>query len=288
MGLEKSRSGKVIVYLLLIIWLLFALFPIYWTLVTSIKTPIDVYSITPKFLPFIDYKPTLDAWRNIFQSGQGSIEGGQLPNRIRNSLVVALGGAIGATVLGSLAAYGLARFRFSGWKNEDMGFFLLSSRIFPAIALAVPYFILFNKIRMIDNLFTLILIYTAMNIPLVVWLLWDFFAELPVEIEESALVDGCSRMGAFFRIALPLAAPGIMVAFLFAFVFSWNEFLYAFTLTFNHAKTLPFQIAGNVITRGPRFWDIAAQGTLVMIPPILVALIGGKYIVRGLTLGAVK
>jgi multiple sugar transport system permease protein len=293
MGLEKSRGGRIIVYVVLILWTLFALFPLYFSLITSIKSANDVYSITPKFLPWVDYKPTFEAYINMFRkkvtsSEQWTVAGGRLPIIARNSMVAALGGAIGATVLGSLAAYGLARFRFSGWKNEDMGFFLFSSRIFPAIALAVPYFILFNKIRMIDNLFTLILIYTAMNIPLVVWLLWDFFAELPVEIEESALVDGCSRMGAFFRIALPLAAPGIMVAFLFAFVFSWNEFLYAFTLTFNHAKTLPFQIAGNVITRGPRFWDIAAQGTLVMIPPILVALIGGKYIVRGLTLGAVK
>jgi multiple sugar transport system permease protein len=122
----------------------------------------------------------------------------------------------------------------------------------------------------------------------VIWLLWDFFADLPVEIEESALVDGCSRMGAFFRIALPLAAPGLVVAFLFAFVFSWNEFLYALTLTFNDAKTLPVQIAGNVINTGPRYWDLATQGNFVLLPPLLIALLAGRYIVRGLTLGAVK
>jgi multiple sugar transport system permease protein len=289
MELGKKPLVKVVVYCFLAIWCVFTLFPIYWTVVTSVKTPFDVYSITPKLLPFVDFQPTLEPWLTMFRVGtESTVESGRALLLARNSLLAALGGATGATLLGALAAYGLARFRFRRWNNEDIGFFLISQRILPPIALAVPYFVLFSHLRMLDKLPTLILIYTAMNTPLMVWLLRDFFVDQPPEIEEAALVDGCSRLGAFFRIALPLAAPGVAVAFLFSFIFSWNEFLFAFTLTFQQAKTLPFLIAGNVITRGPRFWDIAAQGTLVMIPPILVALIGGRYLVRGLALGAVK
>ncbi len=284
MGIENSRIGRLLAYSLLIVWLIFALFPLYFSLITSIKSLKDVYSPTPSFLPFIDFSPTLEAWRGMFKQAAG----GRLLFIFKNSGVVAMGSAIGATLLGSLAAYGLARFRFQSWKNEDIGFFFISQLMFPPIALAVPYFILFNWLSMLDKLSTLILIYTAMNTPLVVWLLWDFFRELPVEIEEAALVDGCSRLGTFFRIALPLAVPGIVVAFLFSFVFAWNEFLFALTLTTDQAKTLPFQIAGNVTNTGPRYPDIAAQSIFVLIPPLLVALAAGRHIVRGLTLGAVK
>jgi multiple sugar transport system permease protein len=284
MGIEKSRIGRALVYIVLITWLVFTLFPLYFSIITSIKSPNEVYSPTPLFLPFIDFSPNLDSWTGMFKE----VGGGRLLFIAKNSLVAALGSAVGATLLGALAAYGLARFQFKSWKNEDIGFFFISQRMFPPIALAVPYFILFNWLHMLDRLPTLILIYTAMNTPLVVWLLWDFFKDLPVEIEEAALVDGCSRLGAFFRIALPLALPGIVVAFLFSFVFAWNEFLFALTLTFDDAKTLPFQIAGNVTNTGPRYWDLAAQGTFVLLPPLLIALVAGRYIVRGLTLGAVK
>lgn len=166
MSLEKSRIGTVLVYLILIVWLTFTLFPLYFSIVTSIKTPNDVYAVTPKFLPFVDFMPTLDPWTSIFKA----VGGGQIPVITKNSLVAALGGAIGATLLGAMAAYGLARFQFRGWKNEDIGFFFISQRMFPPIALAVPYFILFNWLNMLDKLPTLILIYIAMNTPLVVWL----------------------------------------------------------------------------------------------------------------------
>ena len=283
MNLEKTWVGTVLVYLILIAWSFFTLFPLYFSIIISFQTTLDVYSVTPKFLPFIDFTPTLASWTGI-----STAAGGRILKFGRNSLVTALGGATGATLLGAMAAYGLARFRFRRWKNEDIGFFFISQRMFPPIAVAVPYFILFNSLGMVDKLSTMILIYMAMNIPLVVWLLWDFFKELPIEVEEAALVDGCSRLGSFFRVTLPLAVPGLVVAFLFAFVFSWNEFLFALTLTFEDAKTLPFQIAGNVTNTGPRYNDLAAQSIFVLLPPMIIAMLAGKYIVRGLTLGAVK
>jgi multiple sugar transport system permease protein len=292
LAIEKSRLGMAIVLVILIVWTVLSLFPLYFSLITSFKTANDVYSVTPSFFPFVDFQPSLASYARIFQpksaEGEWSVAGGRLLAIAGNSLMAAMAAGILATLLGSLAAYGLARFRFRRWKNEDIGFFLISQRMFPPIALAVPYFLLFNWLGMLDKIPTLILVYTAMNVPLVVWLLWDFFAELPKDIEDSALVDGCSRLGTFFRIALPLAVPGLVVAFLFSFTFSWNEFLFAFTLTFSKATTLPFQIAGNVINTGPRYWDLAAQGNLVLLPPLVIAIVASKYIVRGLTLGAVK
>lgn len=292
MSVSAGRLGRAVVLVLVLIWTAVSLFPLYFSIITSFKTAGDVYSPTPSLLPFVDFQPSLAAYATMFapspETGGWAVAGGRLPTITANSLIAALGGSILATLLGSLAAYGLARFRFRRWKNEDIGFFLISQRMFPPVALAVPYFLLFNWLGMLDKLPTLILVYAGMNTPLVVWLLWDFFADLPRDLEDSALVDGCSRLGAFFRIAMPLAVPGLVVAFLFAFAFSWNEFLFAFTLTMDAARTLPFQIAGNVINTGPRFWDLAAQGNLVLLPPLVIAIVASKYIVRGLTLGAVK
>lgn len=290
MGFEKNKTVRIIAYIVLTIWAIFTIFPIYWTLVTSVKTSQVVYSNQPAFVPFLDFMPSLQPWTDIFGAGGGyGVSGmGNVWKLVTNSAVAAFSSALSALILGSAAAYALSRFRFRKWKNENIAFWFISQRMLPPVALAVPYFILFSALRILDRLPTLILVYTAMNLPLVVWLLRDYFAELPVEIEESALVDGCSRLGAFIRIALPLAVPGLAVAFLFSFVFAWNEFIFALTLTFNTAKTLPFQLAGNVTLRGPRYWDIAAQGATVMIPPMIIALLAAKYIVRGLTLGAVK
>ena len=152
----------------------------------------------------------------------------------------------------------------------------------------MPFFILFNFLHILDTLLGLVLVYTAMNLPLVVWLTKGFFADIPVEIEEAGLVDGCTRFASFIRIVVPLALPGLVVAFLFCFVFAWNEFLFALTLSFTSAKTLPVQVAGSITLRGPRYWDIAAQSLVIMIPPLLVALLANKYIIRGLTLGAIQ
>ncbi|MER3437512.1 MAG: hypothetical protein C4346_07920 [Chloroflexota bacterium] len=290
MELLRSRSLRVVFFAVLIAWALFTVFPLYWTTVTSLKSPADTTAGKPTFIPGLDFEPTLQPYRNIFGSGEGfEVQGmGDVGRLARNSLIAALSSGVLAILLGTSAAYALSRFRFYRWKNKDIAFWIISQRMFPPIALVVPYFILFNKLEILDTIGSLILVYTAMNLPLVVWLLRDYFRDLPVELEEAAMVDGSTRLGAFFRIALPLTLPGLVVAFLFAFVFAWNEFLFAFTLSFDKAKTLPVQIAGGVTTTGVRYWDIAAQSLVVMIPPLIVALLTGRYIIRGLTLGAVK
>lgn len=290
MAFGQSRVGKAFLYLVLAVWAIFTLFPLYWTLITSVKSSRAVNGRVPTFLPWGDFTPTLDPFVDIFGGGEGYSASAMGPVGLlmRNSFGAAIGSATLAVMLGAMAAYALSRFRYRRWKNKDIAFWFISQRMFPPVALVVPYYFLFQRLNLLDRLPALILVYTAMNLPLVIWLLRDYFADLPIEIEEAALVDGASRFGAFFRIALPLAVPGLVVAFLFAFVFAWNEFLFALTLTYDQAKTLPLQLAGNVTLRGPRYWDIAAQGLVVMLPPLLIALLVGRYIVRGLTLGAVK
>lgn len=290
MPATRNRALTIAIYLFLMIWLLFTLFPIYWIFVTSIKSAMAVQGPRPTFIPWVDFTPTLDAFKSIFGSGGGyGVSGlGNLTLLMRNSFVAAFTSALIAVILGAMAAYALTRFRYRRWKNRDIAFWIVAQRMFPPVALVVPFYILFNQLDMLDRLSTLIIVYTAGSLPLVVWLLRDYFADLPIEIEEAAMVDGASRFGAFFRIALPLSLPGLVVAFLFAFVFAWNEFLLALTLTLDRAKTLPLQLAGNVSVQGTRYWDIAAQGLIVMVPPLLIALLLGRYLVRGLTLGAVK
>jgi multiple sugar transport system permease protein len=281
---------KLAVFLALLFWAFFCFFPIYWTIITSFKTSSEVYSATPLFLPFINFKPTLASWMKIFGTGSNAAAGGNFLSIARNSLIAAFGGGVGAVLLGGLGAYGLARFEYKKMSNKNISFMMISQRMLPPIALATPYFVIFSKLGMVDSLFTLILVYTSMNTPLLVWMLKDFFSAIPVEIEESALIDGCSALSVFWRIALPLALPGVLVAFLFAFCFSWNEFLFALTLTLGNATTLPVQIAGNISTSttGTAYWDLAAQAVVVLFVPLLIAILVNRNIVSGLTLGAVK
>ncbi len=286
----RSRGLTIAAYVILVIWAIFTLLPLYWIAITSIKSAKAVQGARPTFIPFVDFEPTLDAFRSIFGAGGGyGVSGlGNLLFLMRNSVAAAFGSALIAVILGSMAAYALTRFRFRRWKNNDIAFWIVAQRMFPPVALIVPFYILFNQLHMLDRLPTLVIVYAAGNLPLVVWLLRDYFAALPIEIEEAAMVDGASRIQAFFRIALPLAMPGIVVAFLFAFVFAWNDFLFALVLVFDKAKTLPLQLAGNVSVQGTRYWDIAAQGLIVMLPPLLIALFLGRDLIRGLTMGAVK
>ncbi len=290
MSLSIGRGTKILSYIVLIAWAFFTLFPLYWTIITSVKTQSAVSAPNPTFIPWVQFEPTLQPFRDIFGEGEGyGVSGmGDVARLFRNSFSAAFFSALFAVVLGAMAAYALSRFRYRRWRNNDIAFWFISQRMMPPIALVVPYFLLFGRVGLLDSVPVLIAVYTAMNLPLVIWLLRDYFQDLPIEIEEASMVDGTSRYGAFFRVALPLAVPGLVVAFLFAFVFAWNEFLFGLTLTIDQAKTLPVQLAGNVTLRGPRYWDIAAQGLVVMLPPLIIALLVGRYIVRGLTLGAVK
>lgn len=286
---------KTFIYSILSVWLVFTLFPIYWVILMSFKDATSVYAKTPKFIPFIDFEPTLLSWYHIF----GKTVGGESEYMIldaigenglylKNSLIVSFCSSILTITLGVMAAYALTRFKFKRWNNDNISFFILSQRMFPPVALAMPFFLLFHFVGLLDNVISLIIVYSIMNLPIVTWLVKEFLNDVPIELEEAALVDGCTRWQALLKILLPITVPGISVAFLFSFVFCWNEFLLALSLTFKNAKTLPVGMAGLTTLRGPSYWDIAANSLIIMIPPLIVTIIANKYIIRGLSLGAVK
>lgn len=295
----KQRLGTILLYVVLVGISLIMLFPIYWTFITAFKEPKDVITNPPKYIPFVDYQPSLYAWRELgFLPGAGTEyrttphSAEEILGVTKNSVIAAVGSTLLSLIIGCPAAYSLARFRFRGWKNRDIAFFILSQRMLPPIVLVIPYFILFRKflgfIRLLDTPQGLILAHSVGSIPFVVWIMREFFLEIPQEMEDSARIDGCSYLGAFLRVVLPLSTPGMVAASVFTFIFSWNEFIFALTLTFNKARTIPVLLAGLTHGGAPLWWDLSAMLLIAIVPVIVFTLFIQKYIISGLTLGALK
>jgi multiple sugar transport system permease protein len=209
---------------------------------------------------------------------------------MRNSLICSVGAGLLSLVLGSMAGYGLARFNYKvgPWRNRDISFFFLSQLILPPAAVILPLYILFVESGMYDTVWGLMLLYTVVGLPIVVWIMRDQFTSLPVELEQAALVDGNSALGAFLRIAVPVAAPGMVAAFILVVIFSWNEYLFSAVLTSKSAFTLPLLIATQVSSQGVKFWTMAAIGTAAVTPLLIIGIFLERYIVKGLTAGSVK
>jgi multiple sugar transport system permease protein len=286
-GLKRGRRvvGRVLTYAVLLVWAFICLFPLYWTVTTSFKVAVDIYQ--RHIVPYLDFQPQRKGWDSVLLQ--------QVPREFflkhaTNTIVVSLCAAALATAIGSLAAYGLARFdyKFGPWRNKDISFWFLSQLILPPVALAMPLLILYRDLALLDTRPGLILIYTIMNLPIVIWIMRDQFGSLPAELEQAALVDGATIWQAFFRIVVPLAGPGLVAAFILSVVFSWNEYFFAIVLTSSHAVTLPILMAGQVSSQGVRWWSIAALGTASIAPLLIIGVFLERYIVKGLTAGAVK
>ena len=277
---------KIIVYAIVIFWCFVCLFPFYWLVTTSVKRPVDV-SRGPKYIPYGDFEPISDHWNYVFGEQRDSTI-----RHFRNSLIAAIGSTITAVIFGAMAGYGLSRFTYYfkplRWRNNDIAFWIISQRFLPPAIFVVPFFILYNRLNLTDTHFGLILAYTMFNIPFAVWIMRDFFDNLPIDLEESALVDGATRLQTFLRIVLPLSAPGVVAVAIFSFVFSWNEYLYSLMLTNFDAITLPVLIAGQNNTRGIEWWYISALSLTAVIPVILIGLFLERFITRGLVAGAIK
>lgn len=287
--MRQTRNVKsVITYTLLIIWTIICLFPIYWVIITSFKLPIAVFQ-GPKYFPWIDFKPALDAWQFLLTGPTSAA----VYRSWTNSFILATSSAALAVVIGAMAGYALTRFRFYfpvlKWRNTDIAFYVISQRMLPAVVVILPYLIMFRIFGLIDTHPGMILAYTVFNLPFAVWILRDFFAGLPTDVEESALIDGATRFQAFRTIVLPLAAPGLIATFLFCLVFTWNDYLFALMLTFSKASTLPMFIAGEgTQSYGPQWWYLSALSLLSIAPMILITLLVERYITRGLVVGAIK
>jgi len=199
---------------------------------------------------------------------------------------VVAGSTIIAVSLGSLAAYSFSRFKM--WADKHILFDILTFRMAPLIVFIIPFYMIWTNLGMYDTHIGLIRAHAAFNMPLVVWLMLSFFDGLPRDLEEAAMVDGCSRLATLFRIVLPLVAPGLAASAVICIIFSWNEFFFAMVLTSVYAKTLPAAITGFVTTRGTLWGEMAAVATVIILPVLAFAIIVQKYLVRGLTFGAIK
>jgi multiple sugar transport system permease protein len=285
-------AGRALIYGALILWAFISLFPIYWTLTTSFKTAINVTQ--GHLIPWIDFAPDWKGWRSLGLSpdtiGQVSTVREEFLLRFENSIFASVGASILAIIIGSLAAYGLSRFeyKFAWMRNNDISFFFLSQLILPPVVLAMPFLVLYKELALLDSRIGLILVYTLMVLPIVIWIMRDQFDTIPLELEQAALVDGCSVWGAFFRIVLPIALPGMVAAFILSVILCWNEYFFSALLTSTNAKTLPVMVASQTGSQGISWWSMAALSTSAIAPLVIIGILLERYIVKGLTAGAVK
>ena len=330
---EMAPASKVVVYGLLGLWTLVVLFPLYWVLITSFKLPGQVGD-GPDYLPFVDFAPSLHAWRYIFVD-----LGADTFRPYWNSVVVASTSTLLAMAVGSCAAYALARLHFRprllsvglflaalalviwalaatavAWPvavsagvavfvvtvfalrrapsprlgNGDILFWVISQRILPPVVAALPIYIMFQQLGLLDTRTAIVLTYTTVNMPIVVWLMYDFFVSIPKDLEESAELDGASKLRIFFEVVLPLAKPGLAATSLLVLILSWNEYLLALFLSTADAQTIPLLVAAQNATRGPQWWYMSVLIVIMIVPVIALTLLLQRFIAKGLLLGAVK
>jgi multiple sugar transport system permease protein len=262
-------------FLGLLIVLIVCVFPFYWMVAASLKSPPDILSSTPQFF----FEPTLQNYVDAF----GKFD---ILKSLKNSLFVALVTVVLSLVLGTPAAYAIARFDFKG--KRDIWFWFISNRMLSPIVVALPFFLIARNLKLLDTPWALILIYLTFNVPIVVWICADQFRNIPKELDEAATLEGYNSFAIFWRVGLPLAMPAIAVSAIFTFIFSWNELLYALILTRSEAKTAPV-VATSFMSGYELPWgQIMATGTVVALPVIVFSMIVSRQLVRGLTAGAIK
>jgi multiple sugar transport system permease protein len=345
---KMSPVSKVVAYSLLAIWSLFVIFPIYWIVITSFKDA-QLVGEGPYYLPFIDFWPVLDGWNYQFFNDRSKVF-----QAFGNSVIIAIASTALCMVVGSMAAYALARIQykpkfgnivvfvlmtllllvfvsygdvllkqigitapkwFFDWKwitavmlalyflliravskhftsrlgNGDILFWIISQRILPPVIVVIPVYMMFQAVGLIDTHIALILVYAVANLPIVVWLMHDFFANLPIELEESAQLDGATKFGIFWDIVLPLTRPGLAATTLLTLILNWNEYLFAVFLSTAKAQTMPIMVAAkNAGERGILWWEMCAIIVVMIIPVIIMAIFLQRFISKGVLLGAVK
>lgn len=271
----KPRSlpfGRII---LLGFFLLFVLWPLYWMFNTSIKPSDDYLANPPVWFPaaptLIHYEAALFTYRGL--------------DGLINSLVISLSATFLSALLGTLMAYSLARYNTGG---QHLSFWVLSQRFLPPIGIVLPVFLIYRNIGIYDTRFGLIIAYTVFTLPVSVWMMFAYFRQMPKSLEEAALVDGCTRWQSFWSVAVPLAAPGIVAAAVFAFIACWTEFFFALVLTSRVAFTLPTVFRAFIGFQGAQYGEAAALAIVSLAPSIALGVLAQKHLVRGLTLGAVR
>ncbi len=331
---QMATATKIVLYTVLLAWSAFVLFPIYWLIITSFKT-IAAVNQGPYFLPWIDFEPSLHAWKELFVNDYRDTFRAYF-----NSIVISLSATALAILVGSMAAYALSRVKFApnlitilyfvgllaltgvavgiydvDWRvaaataialffflaraigrlyqlrlqNGDILFWIISQRILAPIVVVVPIYMMFQSVRLLDTHLAIILTYTVINLPVVVWLMYDFFNSIPRDLEESAQLDGATMIGIFREIILPLSRAGLAATTLLVVILCWNEYLLALFLSTNKAQTMPILVAAmNAGERGILWWTMSAVIMIMIIPVVIMAILLQKYIAKGILVGAVK
>ena len=331
---RMAIGTRIIVYSLLLVWTMVVLFPIYWVLITSFKLPLDVAS-GPYYLPWIDFTPSLQAWQELFVADYEDTLKAYL-----NSIIIALTSTALCVLIGSMAAYALARVSYRpkfgtivmfvllvlaalvvtgrygvDWRltvasalavfyflsralshrfrlrisNGDILFWIISQRILAPIVVVVPIYMMFQSVRLLDTHIAIMLTYSVVNLPIVVWLMYDFFRSIPIDLEESAQLDGATRIRIFWEIVRPLSMPGLAATTLLVSILSWNEYLLALFLSTSRAQTMPILVAAMAAgERGVLWWTMSVVIIVMIIPVVLMAIVLQRFIAKGVLLGAVK
>lgn len=273
-GRTKKRIQGFFYGAAILIICIICVFPFLWMLSISLKTPSQAYD------------PSIWVFRPVGENFESVFANRNLLKYLLNSLIIAVITTAISLVLGCLAAYGFARFQFD--KRESLAFWVLSLRMLPPMATVLPFFVMASLLRILDTRLVLIIVYMLFNIPFTIWMMRGFFEDIPVEIEEAAKVDGCSLVKALYKVVLPMALPGMTATAIFCIINSWNEFVFALFLTSSKANTLPTTVQMFLSVSGVAWGEMSAVGAVSTFPMILFAILVQKYMIRGLTFGAVK
>jgi multiple sugar transport system permease protein len=267
----RERVLDVLTYAIVLLFLC----PIFWLVSTAFKTRTQAFAMPPVWV----FRPTLENFRAAIQ------ETGFL-HQYQNSVIVAASTTIITLLLGVPAAYALTRFQFRG--KRPLAFFILTTRLLPFIGMLFPLYIIYRDLHLLDTYRGLIILHVTFALVVVIWMMRGYFMQVPIDLEEAALCDGATRLGALARIVVPLAAPGMAAVSVFTFIISWNEFLFALMFTRNNVKTAPVALVGFMSFEGINWGPLAAAGLMVLAPVFLFSLFVLKYLVAGLSMGAVK
>ncbi|OGO37104.1 MAG: hypothetical protein A2W35_07170 [Chloroflexi bacterium RBG_16_57_11] len=277
---KKSRLNRILAWAGLIILLLIFLFPLYWLTVTALKTRSQIVSIPPMFF----FTPTLENFRGVFFTDSGTDTNFKF--FFKMSIIISTLSTFFSVLFGALAAYSVSRFKIRG--KDDLMFFILSTRMLPAVATLVPLFLMYRSLRLSDTVHGMVLLYTMFNLGFTVWMMKSFFDEIPFEYEEAALMDGYSRWEAFIKVVLPQSVTGLAASAVFSLIACWNEFVYGAILTTRYARTVPPAVSVRVGHEGYEWGKIAATAFMYVVPVLIFTFLVRKSLLRGLTFGAIK
>ena len=274
----SNFAGPYVKWLLVVFSLVSVIFPLYWLAISAFKLEQDYRAYPPVFFPS---QLTLDSFIEVFTKNQ-------LMNNLINSATISVVTTVITLLIGSMAAYAVQRGPLGKKAKNFFGLWFMVQKMYPAIATAIPVYLVMRSLKLIDTLLAMIIMNTSFNLPLVIWLMMGFFEQVPYELEESAMLDGSGFTHRFFHVILPITKPGLVASAILTFTATWNEFLFAVILSINKSKTLPVVIAGFITDRGLAWGPMAASALVTLVPVVILTLLVQKDFVKGMAMGAVK